>query len=327
MVGFTGVRWDARPAEKLSRDLSMGAGAKPMFEAGMSWAAIGVALRETASEFERLKKSILEGWKGRGDAGMIAAVEKLEKWVGETADMALRNAAAAERQAVAHTVAVAAMPDADAIAALGHLEDALKQVAAPPKSLMAGGLAELDHQATSMKAQAARVMESYEQATTPVSRPWDPVAAPAHLVDRSASDTVRSEAEARIAAQQAVGLSSEQAMLAAVAALRGTALGSYASDEYVSQTRRAELRADGMTAEEVVAVDGRASTAVPADAVSQHPHVLPAAPMGASASAGQPEHGAAAVATHYEDGREIVESGSQTAAPSVLGVSDAEGPR
>ncbi|WP_328857022.1 PPE family protein [Williamsia herbipolensis] len=329
MTGFTGIRWDARPAEQLSRDLSRGAGAKPLFEAGMSWAAIASALHELDREFAGVRKLMAEGWRGKGDAAMAQSLDKLSTWVSETADMAAHNATAAERQAVAHTVAMAAMPDAEVISALGQLEDALKAVAAPPHSLIAGGLAKLDEQAHGMKAQAARVMESYELATTPVATSWDSVPVPTHLVHRASLTAEKDKAAAKIAQQQA--LMGQGAMLAQIAAMSATPLGAYRSDEYVTQTRRdlaridAAARADG---EVVVQAANSGADGVVVDGQSAaQSQFVPATPMSAAAASAPGHQGQAPlpVTTNYASVQEAASAGSQVASPSVIGVPDGEG--
>lgn len=315
MNGFTGVRWETRQAERLSRDLSAGAGPKPLFEAGLAWASIASSLKDLDAEITQLRKSVVEGWSGSAAPGVLTALESLKTWVAQTSEMARANAEAAERQAIAHTVAVAAMPDAAVIAGVAQLESALKMVVAPPSALMSGGIARLDEQAVGMKAQASRVMESYEQATTPVSKPAHPPEAPKHLVDHTRAAEARAAAEAKLAASNGAAMAAAQGAMLAVAAMSGPRGQLRASDEFVSQTKRAELRVDTVSGEEVVVgVDGTT--------------VAPTAPAGApfvpAAGIAQGSNSDATVvaATNYDSVQEVVPTGTTSAAPSVIGVTD-----
>ncbi|MBT0568576.1 PPE domain-containing protein [Williamsia sp. CHRR-6] len=321
MTGFTGVRWEARQAEQLSRDLSRGAGPKPLFEAGMSWGAMALSLSELADDFRHVRKLLHEGYQGEGSADMLTTVKKLEKWVADTADQAMRNAVAAEHQAVALTVALAAMPDADTIKTLANLETAMKAVAAPPGSLIAGGIAKLDEQATGMKAQAARVMASYEHATTPVSKPWEPAKVPEKLVNRAQLAQARSDAEQKAQVQATLeAFAGQQALMAEISAFGGTKLGAYTSEGYAGQTRRTEMRVDTVVDGENVVVKG--GDVVKADAVSQQAQFVPAAPM--SAAAGSNHSSALPVTTNVAQVQEVMNSGSQVASPQVIGVPEKE---
>ncbi len=315
MVGFTGVRWETRQAERLSRDLSAGAGPKPLFEAGLAWAAIASSLKDLDTEITQLRKSVVEGWSGSAAPGVLTALEKLTTWVTRTSEMARENAQAAERQAIAHTVAVAAMPDAGVIAGVAQLEAALKLVVAPPSALITGGIAKLDEQAMGMKAQASRVMESYEHATTPVSKPAHPPEAPKDLVDHRGAAEARAAAEARLAASNSAAIAAAQGAMLAVAAMSGPRGRLRASDEFVSQTKRADIRVDTASGEEVVvAVDG--TTVAPAG-----PAGAPFVPS-AGIAQGSNSDAAQVVATNYDSVQEVVPSGTTSAAPSVIGVTD-----
>lgn len=316
MIGFTGVRWETRQAERLSRDLSAGAGPKPMFEAGLAWASIAGTLRELDADVVSLRKSVLEGWSGSAVAGALAAIDALGAWVRDTADMASRSAEAIERQAVAHTVAVAAMPDAAVIAAVAQIEAAIKVVAAPPSALISGGLAKLDEQAVGMKAQASRVMESYEHATTPVSKPMHVPAAPTNLAKRHLAAQTREAAEAKLAAQNGAAMAAAQGAMLAVAAMNRPSGTVRASDQYVSQTNRAEMRVETATTDEVVAVERTSVTAAPAGA----PMVSGAgiAHSGSSDGSASP----VVAATNYDSVQDVVPAPSTDAAPPVIGVAE-----
>ncbi len=313
MMGFTGVRWETRQAERVSRDLSSGAGPKPLFEAGVAWASIASTLAELDSEISQLRKSVVEGWSGSAMPGVLAALESLKTWIVQTGEMARGQAEAAERQAIAHTVAVATMPDAAVIAGVAQLEAALKMVVAPPSALMAGGIARLDEQAVGMKAQASRVMESYEHASTPVAKPAGPPQAPKDLVDHRGAAQARADAEAKMAESNGLALAVAQGAMLAVAGMTGTRGALRASDPYVSQTRRTDLRVDAVAGEEVVT-----------DATSAASAAGPTAPFvpAAGIAQGSNSDASAVAATNYDSVQEVVPSGTTTAAPSVIGVSD-----
>ncbi|MGU3292777.1 PPE domain-containing protein [Williamsia sp. M5A3_1d] len=317
MIGFTGVRWETRQAERLSRDLSAGAGPKPLFEAGLAWSAVATSLSELEKEIVHLRKSVVEGWSGDSLAGVLAALDSLHAWVRDTGDMATRTAQAAERQAIAHTVAVAAMPDAAVIEGVAQIEAAIKMVAAPPSALISGSLARLDDQAVSMKAQASRVMESYEQATTPVSKPTVPPHAPSNAAKQHLARQSREEAEAKLAAANGSALMAAQAaMLGAMTRPTGTLR---ASDQYVTQTRRAQTVVEVTAAQEAATAE---RTTVASTAAGSTPFV-PAA--GASASGSQGTSSPVVASTNYDSVQDVVPATSATAAPSVIGEAEREG--
>lgn len=320
MVGFTGVRWEVRPAEELSRQLSAGAGERPMFEAAMAWGSIAATLQELQHEFAAVRKIVDEGWTGSTRGGVLAAVDKLGAWAQAVADDARANAKAAERQAIAHTVAVAAMPDARVIAAVGQMEAALKAVTAPPSALIAGGIARLDEQAMGMKAQASRVMETYEQATTPVAEPWEPAHVPAGLVHAPAAAAQRDAAQARLAEQDSAAVAAAQGAMLAIAAMSGTNLGPRASNEYVTQTARAAHQGSASAVGEEVTVVGQSADAT---TVAGSPVVGPVAPMASASHTGVTP--TPVVAANYDSVQDAVAEGHVPAAPSVLGVAEREG--
>lgn len=319
MVGFTGVRWEVRPAEQLSRQLSTGAGERPMFEAAMAWGTIASTLQELQQEFAAVRKIVDEGWTGSARAGVLDAVDTIATWVQAVADDARANAKAAERQAIAHTVAVAAMPDAGVIAAVGQMEAALKAVVAPPSALIAGGIARLDEQAMGMKAQASRVMETYEQATTPVAKPWEPAPAPTGLVHAPAAAAQRYAAQARLAEQDSAAVAAAQGAMMAIASMSGTGLGPRASNEYTTQTARAAHQGAVPVAGEEVTVVGQSAEAT----VAGSPVVGPVAPMASASHSGATP--TPVVATNYDSVQDAVADGHVPAAPSVLGVAEREG--
>ena len=315
MIGFTGVRWETRQAERLSRDLSAGAGPKPLFEAGLAWASIASSLKDLDAEITQLRKSVVEGWSGSAAPGVLSALESLKSWVTQMSEMARENAQAAERQAIAHTVAVTAMPDSAVIAGVAQLEAALKLVVAPPSALMSGGIARLDEQAMGMKAQASRVMESYEQATTPVSKPAHPPQAPKNLVDHRKAAEARAAAEAKLAASNGAAMAAAQGAMMAVAAMSGPRGRLRASDEFVSQTKRADIRVAAAAGEEVVvSADGTTVT-------SSGPAGTPFVPAAGIAQSSNSDATAAAAA-NYDSVQEVVPSGTTSAAPPVIGVAD-----
>jgi PPE-repeat protein len=320
VVGFTGVRWEVRPAEELSRQLTDGAGERPMFEATLAWSAVSAALQELHKEFLAVRKVVDEGWVGTTRDGALAAVDKLGAWVLAMSDDARANAKAAERQAIAHTVAVASMPDARVIAAVGQMEAALKAVVAPPSALIAGGIAKLDEQAMGMKAQASRVMEEYEQATTPVAKPWEPARVPGGLVDAPGAAAQRESAGTQADAPDMAAVGAAQAALMAISGRNGTSLGSRASNEYMTQTARSVDRgAQAIGEEEVTVVGQNAETSTAAHS----PVVAPVAP---AATASQSAVPSAHVATaNYDSVQDAVDDGHVAAAPSVLGVAEREG--
>lgn len=319
MQGFTGIVWEAREPERLARDLHHGPGPKPLFEAGMSWAQIAGVLTDLHHELAVVIRNLSDSWRGKGDNEMISALTKVSSWLTETADMAKDNAVAAERQAVANAVARTAMPDPAEITALNKLEESLHHLAFPAGSALAGGMAKVESSMRQTTAQAARVMESYETATTPVSHPWEPVSAPEKLVHShiARQEKAKTDRAALPGEQAAADVPGTQALMAGLAAMMASPMGMV--EERVLTARQSTLRLQTAT----TGVSQPAAVAE-VDEVVQTTQAVPLVPPAPVASVSNQAHSVASdlhLATRAET-TQVVSDGESRVAPAVLGAPD-----
>ncbi|MFD0365947.1 PPE domain-containing protein [Nocardia sp. GCM10030253] len=172
VVGFTGVIWQARPTDQLARDLTTGRGATPMAEAGAAWAKLAASFGAAVVEYDQIVSKIRESWRSAESEVVIERITTLRDWLADAAVAAGQNAGRAGGQAVAHEVARLAMPHVAEIAALETARQGIEQAGAALGAPLVAAAAEVDTQQDLAKSNAARVMQSYESATTPLATPW-----------------------------------------------------------------------------------------------------------------------------------------------------------
>ncbi|MFQ6395295.1 PPE domain-containing protein [Nocardia sp. KC 131] len=170
-AGFTGRIWEAVPPDKLVSDLETGAGAAPMAQAGLAFARLAAGLGEAAVEYELIRAELGRAWASTRNEGNLGRLSELGTWFAEAAAAAATNAVKAEAQAAAYEFARLAMPGASALAALEVMKAALLQGNMLGGSLQAVS-AEIEDKTDVARAHAARVMQEYEKATTPLAEPW-----------------------------------------------------------------------------------------------------------------------------------------------------------
>ncbi len=172
VIGFTGVVWPARPTEQLARDLTTGRGAAPMAEAGTAWTQLAGSFGAAVVEYDQIVAELRESWRSDGSDLFLERIGKLRDWLVDAAASAGRNAASAGGQAAAYEVARLAMPHVAEIAALEAAKQSIEHAGAALGAPLVAAAAQVDDQQDLAKADAARVMQSYESATTPLSTPW-----------------------------------------------------------------------------------------------------------------------------------------------------------
>ncbi|WP_040774468.1 PPE domain-containing protein [Nocardia pneumoniae] len=172
VIGFTGVVWQARPTEQLARDLTTGPGAAPMADASKAWAKLAASFGAAVVEYEQIVAKIRESWRSGESEAVLERITKLRDWLVDAAAAASQNAAKAGAQAVAHEVARMAMPHVAEIAALEAAKRGIEQAGAALGAPLVAAAAQVDSEQDMAKANAARVMQSYEAAATPLAMPW-----------------------------------------------------------------------------------------------------------------------------------------------------------
>ncbi|MET8872185.1 PPE domain-containing protein [Nocardia sp. NPDC004604] len=193
---FTGRVWEATPADQLVRDLVTGPGALPMADAGVAFGQLSTVLAEAAVEYHAILGELGSAWRSADSDAGVQRLAALRNWMVEAAEAAATNAARAEAQAIAYTMAAAAMPGEAEQAVWQALKD-MTALGIPLGGPLVGAAATLEDQAHAVKARAAQVMQDYEAATAPVAQPWTPPPAPvltsdAALVAEQQHDVPRS---------------------------------------------------------------------------------------------------------------------------------------
>ena len=171
-MGFTGVVWASRDLRRLALDLINGAGAGPMGEAGETWVTVARELASIAEDYRALLDDLGEAWSSGGSDTVRHKLEAFGKWLDAAALNAATNAQRAESAAVAHGVAVLAMPTVpesvkmqEALAIGGSLDGY-------PNGLMVGALGATDAAVQAATADAVAIMNSYENSVTPLAGSW-----------------------------------------------------------------------------------------------------------------------------------------------------------
>ncbi|KAA8886400.1 PPE domain-containing protein [Nocardia colli] len=196
--GFTGVVWEARPPERLARDLTTGPGSVPMAEAAAEWARLATVFGAAVLEYERVLASLRTAWQSGRSGEVMEKVTTLRDWLVDAAGTATANAARLQAQVAAYEVAKLTMPNTADIQQIQQVQATLESMGAMLGAPIRAIAADNDAEADVAKAVASRVMRSYETAAEPLATPW------------------RHQEPPKIAPEQA--LAAEQAATAAAAA-------------------------------------------------------------------------------------------------------------
>ncbi|AYF76592.1 PPE domain-containing protein [Nocardia yunnanensis] len=176
--GFTETVWESRPPEQLARDLVTGAGAVPAAEAGLAWTRLSVGFAAAALEYERILVILDNAWESKNSGPFIERIKALRDWLAASASAAAGNATQAESHAAAYELAKLTMPDVDEVEKLKDVQQLFGQLGPAIGPLLLGGMAAADTDAEKAKAEAARVMRTYEAATESLAKPWEHQAPP-----------------------------------------------------------------------------------------------------------------------------------------------------
>jgi len=306
VIGFTGVLWQARHTERLTRELSTGPGVAPTAESGAAWGRLAASLGAAVVEYDQIIGTIRESWRSTGSDEVLQRISQLRDWLAEAAIAAGENAARVAGQVVAYELAQLAMPHAADLAALEELGRGIEQAGAALGSPLVAAAAQIDDQRDLAKANAARVMQTYESASTALADPWEArhppvIATPAAL-----------EAEQAQPTRVAPGVTPAFAAPAVAAAL-GRLTGVPRPTAYAARTLVQSAPAQ---------VDVRPVPSSPAADASR----MPGAPLGmAPAAAAAEENRTVRAAPAGRPGEELrIEAGIE-AAPAVLGAAEPRG--
>lgn len=309
IVGFTGVIWEGRPADRLAHDLHDGPGPARLAESGLSWAKVGEELAEIAADYAKILADLGVHWQAASYNHAMTKLTQLAPWLAEAAQFALETSARAEAQAAATQVALIAMPNPVEIAVSKQIAQALEHTKIAPGSPLQAAASANDHAQHDQKQRASRVMESYEHASQPIEHPWHQQKLP-EIVSSAALDA--EQAAAREAAQSArpVAPSGVTAGLAASAAM---GYGAGGSGSYVREKSKYAVTELASGAAAVAPLTPTPSSTEPVRASAP---MAPMAPASAAAGDNQAQH-RRAPATRADQ--------ASTAGASVGGVALPEG--
>ncbi len=305
--GFTGVVWEARPTERLARELTTGPGSVPMAEAAAAWGRLAANFGAAVVDYDRIVSEIRGHWQSDRSDQVVESIARMLDWLLDAATAAGRNATHAGEQAAAYEVARLAMPHTAEIAALEQAMRAIQTVGASLGAPLVGVAADISADQDVAKSGAARVMRTYEAATEPLAVPWQQVEPPV-LATADALAGEQAAAAAAAAAESAAAIP----ILPGMPAMPNPA--SFAMPRALTGTRMQTVARVAQTSE---------FTAVPASAAQtgvSSGQALPAAAGPAAAGAqNDEEHTARAGAADGPAVGEFEIEAGLAAAPPVLG--------
>ncbi len=174
--------WEARPAEKLSKDLATGTGTAPLADAAAAWTRLGTQFGSALVDYDRILTTLRQAWHSDHSTLSLARIEVLRQWLQDAATAAAANASRTADHIVTYEVAKFAMPHPDDMAALAEAQRTIAQLGAALGAPMIAAADDAEQQQILAGTHAARVMRTYETASEPLAAPWHqeppPVIAP-----------------------------------------------------------------------------------------------------------------------------------------------------
>lgn len=172
-MGFTNVAWQSRSTEQLARDLTEGPGPASVGGAGAAWVRIANELASVSGDFDKLLARLRTAWDSQTSSAAARRLEEFGNWLQAISLSAAANGQRAEEAAVANTVAILAMPSVSEAIEAKASQDMMASLAAYNGAVLTGRFAEFDEAATADQANAAAVMQQYEEAVAPLALPWE----------------------------------------------------------------------------------------------------------------------------------------------------------
>lgn len=192
-MGFTNVAWESRSTEQLARDLTDGPGPTSVGQAGAAWVRVANELASVSADFDKIVERIKASFASQGSEAATRKLEEFGKWLQAISLSAAANGQRAEEAAVANTVAIMAMPSVSEAIEAKASQDMMASLAAYNGAILTGRFAEFDEAATADQANAAAVMQQYEEACNALAQPWDQPLPP----DVAKGDALKAEQDAK----------------------------------------------------------------------------------------------------------------------------------
>jgi len=171
-VGFTNVAWESRSTEQLARDLTEGPGPTPAGQAGASWVRVANELAAVSEDYQRIADQLSGAFESGSADAVIRRVQAFGDWLRAMSLSAAGNGQRAEEAAVAHGVAILAMPTVSEVVDVATTRDVMASLAAYNGAILDGRFAQFDDAADADQANAAAVMQQYEESCADVAEPW-----------------------------------------------------------------------------------------------------------------------------------------------------------
>ncbi|WP_301123807.1 MULTISPECIES: PPE domain-containing protein [Mycolicibacterium] len=200
-MGFTNVSWESRSTEQLARDLTDGPGPTSVGQAGAEWVRVANELASVSTDFDKIVERVRASAASEGSDAAIRRLEEFGKWLQAISLSAAANGQRAEQAAVANTVAIMAMPTVSEAVEAKAAHDMMASLAAYNGAILNGTFAEFDDAATADQANAAAVMQQYEEACIELANPWEQPLPP----DVANGDALKAERDAKAAEEAGRG--------------------------------------------------------------------------------------------------------------------------
>ncbi|ANI41512.1 PPE domain-containing protein [Mycolicibacterium vaccae] len=200
-MGFTNVAWESRSTEQLARDLTEGPGPTPAGQAGASWVRVANELAAVSEEYQRLADQLTGAFESGSADAVVRRIQDFGEWLRAMSLSAAGNGQRAEEAAVAHSVAILAMPTVAEAVEAQTTRDVMASLAAYNGAILNGRFAEFDEAADADQTSAAAVMQQYEDSCSDLAEPWDQPPPP----DVSNGSARAAEREAQAASGDAAG--------------------------------------------------------------------------------------------------------------------------
>jgi len=172
-MGFTNVAWESRSTEQLARDLTEGPGPTPAGQAGASWVRVANELAAVSEDYQKLADQLSGAFESGSADSVVRRIQDFGNWLSAMSLSAAGNGQRAEEAAVAHSVAILAMPTVPEIVEAQTARDVMASLAAYNGAILNGRFAELDEAADADQSNAAAVMQQYEDSCSGLAEPWD----------------------------------------------------------------------------------------------------------------------------------------------------------
>lgn len=172
-MGFTNVVWEARSTEQLARDLTEGPGPSSVGEAGAAWIRVANEFAKISADYDQIIERFRDSFESAGSDAVVHKLEVFGKWLQAASLSAAANGRRAEEAAVANTVAILSMPSVPEAVEAKAAADMMASLSAYNGAILHGSFAEFDEAASAQQADAAAVMNRYEDAVTELAAPWE----------------------------------------------------------------------------------------------------------------------------------------------------------